>query len=102
MCPVATVTAEIADTEPGLREVAAEVVRTWVEQGARYLTGRGLAEPAARSVIHAVLAALEGAFVLARGLRTREPFHAAGRAGRVRAWPRCRRARGPEAPSQAG
>src|SRR2546429_4256106 len=31
MCPVGTVAGEIADTEPVLREVAAEVMRAWVD-----------------------------------------------------------------------
>ncbi|MGW3949433.1 TetR/AcrR family transcriptional regulator [Streptomyces sp. NPDC004752] len=79
MCPVGTVTAEIADTEPVLREVAAEVMRTWVDEGSRYLTARGLSETDSRTVIHALLTSLEGAFVLARGLRSAEPFLAAGR-----------------------
>lgn len=80
MCPVGTVTAEIADTEPALREVAAEVMASWVAQGSAYLVGRGLPEAMARSVIHALVGALEGAFLLARGLRSVEPFVAAGRA----------------------
>ena len=84
MCPVATVTAEVADVEPGLREVGAEVMTGWVGGGAAYLRGRGLGPDDAREVVHAVLAALEGAFVVARGLRSREPFDAAGRA--VAAW----------------
>ncbi|MFJ7147037.1 TetR/AcrR family transcriptional regulator [Streptomyces sp. NPDC100445] len=80
MCPVGTVTAEVADTEPLLREVAAEVMGTWVDEGSRYLTTRGLSEADSRSAIYAVLTAIEGAFVLARGLRSAEPFLAAGRA----------------------
>ncbi|HEY2825813.1 MAG TPA: TetR/AcrR family transcriptional regulator, partial [Gemmatimonadales bacterium] len=83
MCPVGTVTAEVADVEPALREVAAEVMGSWVEQGSAYLVGRGLPEAGARSMIHALLGALEGAFLLARGLRTTEPFLAAGRAQAV-------------------
>lgn len=80
MCPVGTVTAEVADVEPALREVAAEVMASWVEQGSAYLVGRGLSGEHARSVIQALIGALEGAFVLARGLRSVEPFVAAGRA----------------------
>lgn len=80
MCPVGTVTGEIADTEPELREVAAEVIRSWVEGGARYLVGRGLAPDDARRVTYAALSALEGAFLLARGLRSTEPFVGAGEA----------------------
>jgi hypothetical protein len=60
--------------------VGGEVMTGWVEGGAAFLRGRGLGADDARAVVHAVLAALEGAFVLARGLRSREPFHAAGRA----------------------
>jgi AcrR family transcriptional regulator len=80
MCPVATVTAEIADVEPDLRGVGAEVMTGWVDGGAAFLRGRGLGADDAREVVHAVLAALEGAFVVARGLRSEEPFRAAGRA----------------------
>ncbi|WP_344283215.1 TetR/AcrR family transcriptional regulator [Actinomadura napierensis] len=79
MCPVGTVTGEVADTEPLLREVAGEVMGGWVEEGTRYLAGRGLPEPAARSAMYALLTALEGAFILARGLRSTDPFAAAGR-----------------------
>ncbi|WP_326687492.1 MULTISPECIES: TetR/AcrR family transcriptional regulator [unclassified Streptomyces] len=79
MCPVGTVAAEIADTEPELREAAAEVMESWVEEGFCYLAGRGLSEADARSVVYALLTALEGAFLLARGLRSTEPFLAAGR-----------------------
>ncbi|WP_433340003.1 TetR/AcrR family transcriptional regulator [Streptomyces sp. CA-253872] len=79
MCPVGSVTAEIADVEPELREVSAEVMRDWIDKGTAYFTARGLTPPAAAEFTHAVLAALEGAFVMARGLRTEAPFHAAGR-----------------------
>ncbi|MGI8330447.1 TetR/AcrR family transcriptional regulator [Actinomadura scrupuli] len=79
MCPVGTVTGEVADTEPLLREVAAEVMRSWAEEGSRYFTGRGLSDTDARSLTFAVLTAIEGAFILARGLRSTEPFLAAGR-----------------------
>jgi hypothetical protein len=51
-CPVGTVTAEIADTERALREVAAELMASWAEQGSAY---RGWPEAEARSVIHALL-----------------------------------------------
>lgn len=80
MCPVGTVTGEIADTEPELREVAGEVIASWVDEGTRYLGGRGLSEGDARALTYAVLSALEGAFILARGQRSTEPLLAAGRA----------------------
>jgi AcrR family transcriptional regulator len=80
MCPVGTIAGEIADTEPELRKVVAEVMAFWVGEGTRYLTTRGLSDPDARAVTYAILAAIEGAFILARGQRSTEPFHAAGRA----------------------
>ncbi len=79
MCPVGTVTGEIAGTEPLLREVAAEVMEHWIAEGSRYLAGRGLSDADARTVTFAMLAAIEGAFILARGLRSTEPLLAAGR-----------------------
>ncbi|UNT00584.1 TetR/AcrR family transcriptional regulator [Streptomyces tubbatahanensis] len=99
MCPVGTVTAETADTEPELREVAAEVMGTWVEAGSRYFTARGLAETDSRTVVFAVLSALEGAFILARGLRSPEPFHAAGRT--VGTYVASLRAEQPKTPTRA-
>lgn len=79
MCPVGTVAGEISDSEPGLREVAAEVIGSWIEDGTTYFVQRGLNEQDARELILAVLSALEGAFVLSRTLRSAEPLHAAGR-----------------------
>ena len=80
MCPVATVSAEIADTEPTLRQIGAEIMAEWLEVGQAHLQQRGLGASDARTGIHAMLAGLEGAFLTARVLRSREPFGAIGRA----------------------
>ncbi len=80
MCPVGTVAGEIADSEPALRAVAAEVVADWIEQGTAYFARRGLAAADARDLVLGVLSGLEGAFLLARTLRSAEPLHAAGKA----------------------
>lgn len=80
LCPVGTVTGEIADAVPELREVAAEVIARWVDEGSRYFVSRGLSDTDARSAVYALVSALEGAFILARGQRSQEPLHAAGRA----------------------
>jgi AcrR family transcriptional regulator len=80
LCPVGTVTGEIADAVPELREVAAEVIAHWIDEGTRYFVRRGLSDADARNAIYALVSALEGAFILARGQRSREPLHAAGRA----------------------
>ncbi|MTJ75188.1 TetR family transcriptional regulator, partial [Nocardia seriolae] len=42
MCPVGTVAGEVADSEPGIRDVAAEVMNSWIADGAAYFTRRGL------------------------------------------------------------
>jgi len=80
MCPVGTVAGEVADAEPALREVAAEVIDSWIDRGTTLFVARGLPEPDARSLIQAVVAALEGAFIIARTQRSVEPLLAAGQA----------------------
>ncbi|MFI5497881.1 TetR/AcrR family transcriptional regulator [Nocardia asteroides] len=97
MCPVGTVAGEIADSEPALRAVAAEVVADWIDQGTAYFERRGLGTADARDLVVGLLCALEGAFVLGRTLRSAEPLHAAGRAVGARIDALLARA-----PSQAG
>jgi AcrR family transcriptional regulator len=80
MCPVASVAAEVADTVEELREATASVFQSWVDGGAVYFASRGLDSSQARDVTLALIGALEGAFVLARTLRSTEPLLAAGRA----------------------
>jgi AcrR family transcriptional regulator len=80
MCPVASVAAEIADTVEVLRETSATVFQGWVDGGTAYFAARGLDVSKAREVTLALIGALEGAFVLARTLRSTEPLLAAGRA----------------------
>ncbi len=79
MCPVGTVAGEIADSEPGLREVAAEVIAGWIDRGTDYFVRRGLRPEPAREFTLAMLSALEGAFILSRTLRSADPLRAAGR-----------------------
>ena len=80
MCPVASVAAEVADTVEELRETTASVFHAWMDGGSAYFESRGLAPAQARDVTLALISALEGAFVLARTLRSTEPLLAAGRA----------------------
>jgi AcrR family transcriptional regulator len=79
MCPVASVAAEIADTVEELRETSASVFQNWVDGGSDYFASRGLGPSQAREVTLGLIATLEGAFVLARTLRSTEPLLAAGR-----------------------
>jgi AcrR family transcriptional regulator len=80
MCPVASVAAEVADTVEDLRNATADVFTGWVEAGSEYFVARGLDASQARELTLALIGALEGAFVLARTLRSTEPLLAAGRA----------------------
>ena len=79
LCPVGTVLGEVADVEPALREVGAGVLGSWIEAGTEHYERCGLAGPDARAFTYALVAALEGAFILARAQRSREPLLAAGR-----------------------
>ncbi|MFE3190406.1 TetR/AcrR family transcriptional regulator [Nocardia sp. NPDC059240] len=85
MCPVGTVAGEVADSEPGIRDVAAEVIQSWIAEGVNYFVRRGLTDTDARELMIALLCALEGAFILSRTLRSKEPLLAAGRAMASRA-----------------
>lgn len=80
MCPVAGVAAETADTEEELREAAAAVFTGWLDGGRAYFVARGLDSDTAREVTVALVAALEGAFILARTMRSTEPLILAGHA----------------------
>ena len=80
MCPVASVAAEVADTVEELRETSASVFDGWIDGGSAYFAARELDSTQAREVTLALIGALEGAFVLARTLRSTEPLLAAGRA----------------------
>jgi AcrR family transcriptional regulator len=79
MCPVASVAAEVADTVEELRATSASVFQSWVDGGSAYFASRGLDPSHAREVTFTLIGALEGAFVLARTLRSTEPLLAAGR-----------------------
>jgi AcrR family transcriptional regulator len=77
-CPIATIALEISSTSEPLREACAEVFESWIVAGARRSEAAGITPEKAREVTIAVLAALEGAFVLARALRSTEPLELAG------------------------
>ena len=77
-CPIATIALEVASSNDHLRQATADVFTDWISRGAVLFARHGLGEPAARRLTIAMIAALEGAFVLARALRDPEPLHAAG------------------------
>src|SRR3954467_5147115 len=65
-CPIATVALEVASTSEPMRQATADVFESWVAHTAAYFEGAGLEPRAARDVAVALLAILEGAFVLCR------------------------------------
>jgi AcrR family transcriptional regulator len=84
-CPIATVALEVSSSSEIMRGACAEVFESWIAAGAERFVRAGIAPGKARELTIAMLAALEGAFVLARAMRTTEPLDIAGEltAGRV-------------------
>jgi AcrR family transcriptional regulator len=86
-CPIATVALEVSSSSELLREACAEVFESWIAAGAQRHEAAGITAEKARELTIAMIAALEGAFVLARALRSTEPLELAGElaAGAVQA-----------------
>lgn len=78
MCPVGSVAAEVADTVEELRQATGGVFISWVEGGTAYFSARGLAPDQARAITVTLICALEGAFTVARTLRSTEPLVSVG------------------------
>jgi AcrR family transcriptional regulator len=77
-CPIATIALEVSSTSETLRTACAEVFESWIAAGAARHEQAGLSSEKARELTIAMLAALEGAFVLARATRSIEPLQVAG------------------------
>jgi AcrR family transcriptional regulator len=77
-CPIATVALEVSSSSEAMRLACADVFERWIVLGAERFVVGGIAEPRARELTIAMLAALEGAFVLARAARDTEPLRIAG------------------------
>lgn len=70
-CPIATIALEVASTDDVLRRATAGAFAAWTDALTERLGGD-------RAKALAVIAALEGAFVLCRAQRSTEPMRAAG------------------------
>jgi AcrR family transcriptional regulator len=75
-CPIATVAGEIASTHEVLRVAAADAFESWLAALAEDAVEAGISVERARTLAEAVLALLEGAFLLSRTLRSVEPMSA--------------------------
>jgi AcrR family transcriptional regulator len=77
-CPIATVALEVASTSEPLRRATAEVFEGWIGGAANRFAAAGVPEEEARELAILLISALEGAFVLARAMRSTEPVEVAG------------------------
>ena len=77
-CPIATVSLEVSSTSDTMREACADVFGSWIAAGLPRFTAAGLDEATSRQLVIGMIAALEGAFVLARATQTIEALHVAG------------------------
>jgi len=77
-CPIATVALEVSSSSETMREACAEVFESWIVAGAERFVAAGICPATARELTVGMLAALEGAFVLARALRSTGPLEVAG------------------------
>src|SRR5947207_15472006 len=77
-CPIATVALEVSSTSEPMREACADVFNSWVDAAGERLLDAGLSRRRSRAVAISMLCSLEGAFVLARALRSTEPLEVAG------------------------
>jgi AcrR family transcriptional regulator len=79
-CPIATVALEVSSTNEPMREASADVFSDWLDLASERLVDSGLPRKRSRSLAVSTLSSLEGAFVLARALRSTEPLEVAGAA----------------------
>jgi AcrR family transcriptional regulator len=78
-CPIGTVAREVASTNDALRQATADVFASWIDAAASRFEAEGLKREDAGQLATTIVAALEGAFVLARARRDSEPLRATGR-----------------------
>ena len=77
-CPIATVAGEVASTNEVLRQATADVFESWLAAVTEDATQAGVNPARARALAQAVLALLEGAFLLSRATRSIEPMRSSG------------------------
>ncbi len=76
-CPIATVAMEVASTNEELRIATARVFQSWIAAAAERLAAAGISAAQVPAIAQAIIALLEGAFVLSRATRSLEPMASA-------------------------
>ena len=77
-CPIATVALEVSSVSEQMRVACAEVFESWIAAGTRRFERAGISAERSRELMIAMLATLEGAFVLARAARSTDALLVAG------------------------
>jgi AcrR family transcriptional regulator len=78
ICPIGTVAREVASTHDGLRQATQRVFRGWIDAASTRFVAAGLPKVEADALATTVVAALEGAFILARASRDAEAVRTTG------------------------
>jgi len=77
-CPIGTVAREVASTNEPLRVATERVFQSWIDAATTRLAAAGVARDEAERIATAIIAALEGSFVLARAKRDANVLRATG------------------------
>lgn len=78
-CPIGTVALEVASTNERLRQATADVFDTWVATATDRLRAAGIPADRAGDLAVALVAGIEGGFMLSRAARSPEPMRTTGR-----------------------
>ncbi len=78
-CPIGTIAREVASTNEALRGTALGVFDSWVALAEERLVAAELAPAEANELATALVAAIEGGFILARTAKNADPLRAIGR-----------------------
>jgi AcrR family transcriptional regulator len=78
-CPIGTVALEVASTNDRLRRATDTVFTGWVDAARVRLEAVGVAPAVARELSTALVAGVEGGFMLSRAAQSPEPMRATGR-----------------------
>jgi AcrR family transcriptional regulator len=79
-CPIATIALEVASTSEPLRQATHDVFEGWLAECAQRMEAHGVAPAKAREVAIALVALLEGAFLLSRAAKSTEAMAVTGEA----------------------
>ncbi|HZA87995.1 MAG TPA: TetR/AcrR family transcriptional regulator [Acidimicrobiales bacterium] len=77
-CPIGSVALEVASTNDRLRRATHDVFASWVDTAATRLEADGIPRAHAEELAVALVAAVEGGFMLSRAARSAEPMRTTG------------------------